>query len=414
MKKRKTSENAAQLNEGKNNKVQSNESSASFPGKLYWNGTAEHVLITENKQRIMVQGIDVEAQVLSDGNLKLEHYEKVNDRDEKHKEAILNIDNELEHRQKELAYQKEIQNEMNARIESGELSEKELETVFRQKNDIERIMWLHATNIKKLLLKVSVGVHYQVHVSGLSCTLAVGKLLEVLFLPKPVCWVPVDVSLNVSYEVSNSPTENKFEQLPYGLGEVECHWFEKHRNALSNEEKVAKVVEYRLRAEAGNAYGQSLLGTCYLYGNGVTMDEKRAAELFMLSAEQGNAWGQFNLGDCFQYGHGVVVDEKKAVELYTLSAEQGNVWGQFRLGVCFEQGNGVAMDRKRAVELYTLSAEQGNAWGQYNLGECFLYGYGVAVDLSLARQWYGRAAAQGHRGAINNLKKPYDELGQKH
>ena len=179
MKKRKTSENAAQLNEGKNNKVQSNESSASFPGKLYWNGTAEHVLITENKQRIMVQGIDVEAQVLSDGNLKLEHYEKVNDRDEKHKEAILNIDNELEHRQKELAYQKEIQNEMNARIESGELSEKELETVFRQKNDIERIMWLHATNIKKLLAKVSVGVHYQTRTSGLSCELVVGKLLKV-------------------------------------------------------------------------------------------------------------------------------------------------------------------------------------------------------------------------------------------
>ena len=150
-----------------------------------------------------------------------------------------------------------------------------------------------------------------------------------------MCWVPAGVSLDVPCEALAPVTEDNFEQLPYGLGEAECDWFEKHMKTASAEEKEAKVAEYRLRAEAGNAYGQALLGDCYFYGYGVAKDVKRMVELCTLSAEQGNAWGQHNLGVCFDRGRGVAVDKERAVDLYILAAEQSHIGAQHSLGEAF-------------------------------------------------------------------------------
>ena len=155
--------------------------------------------------------------------------------------------------------------------------------------------------------------------------LAVGKLLEVSFLRKPVCWVPHGVSLEVPCEALPVSTEDKFQELPfpYGLSDADCEWFERHSNTLSGGENRAKVAEYKSSAESGNAYGQNLFGGCYYYGLGVAVDKKRAVELYTLSAEQGNAWGQFNLGYCFQYGHSVAVDLSLAKQWYGRAAAQG-------------------------------------------------------------------------------------------
>jgi len=288
------------------------------------------------------------------------------------------------------------------------MSDQELEQLLAQKNGIDRIIRLHVSQLKKLHAKTSVGVHYQVHTSGLSCVLAVGKLLETSFFPTPVCWVPHGVPLDVPCEAVPAFTEDKFQELPFPYGrldEAECKWFKKYMHTLSDEEMKAKVAGFKSSAESGNAYGQYLFGECYYYGHGVTKDRNRAAELYTLSADQKNSWGLDSLGYCFKHGLGVVEDRKRAVELFKLSAEQGNAYAQCNLGYCFQHGHGGVVDKKSAIEIYRLSAKQGNAHGQNCLGYCYEYAVGVAVDLTIAKQWYSRAAAQGHQRSIRALER---------
>ena len=378
-------------------------------GKLYCIGKDEHVLITGIKQRLNVQGVEVETQVQADGGLKLVHYEHVSDMDEKHQEVAAHVQNQIDHRELELKDQKQIRADINARIESedDDIIDQELEQLLAQKNGIDRIIRLHVSQLKKLHAKTSVGVHYQVHTSGLSCVLAVGKLLETSFLPKPVCWVPHGVSLDVPCEAVPAFTEDKFQELPFpcGLGEADVEWFKKHRKTLSDEEMKAKVAGFKSSAESGNAYGQYLFGECYYYGHGVTKDRNRAAELFTLSADQKNSWGLDSLGYCFKHGYGVAMDKKRAAELHTLSADQGNAHGQNCLGTCYYNGDGVTKDRKRAAELYILSAEQGNAHGQCNLGTCFKHGHGVVQDRKRAVELFKLSAEQGNVTAQNKLEE---------
>ena len=47
------------------------------------------------------------------------------------------------------------------------------------------------------------------------------------------------------------------------------------------------------------------MGACYRYGNGVTQNEKKAAEWFKKAANLGDNWGQFCYGACLCEGRGV-------------------------------------------------------------------------------------------------------------
>jgi len=146
--------------------------------------------------------------------------------------------------------------------------------------------------------------------------------------------------------------------------EEECEWL---KAALSNygdlrkaalAVKEAKLERYRGLSDAGDSYGQYLLGKCYHSGYGVSCDRKKGLELWILSAEQGNAWGQNGLGGSYRWGWAVDTDIKRAVELYILSAEQGNMYSQCALGICYYNGDGVTQNRDLAKQWLTRSADQ--------------------------------------------------------
>ena len=71
------------------NELKDQKSPPPFLGKLYWHGEDEHVVITESDQTVVVQGVQVQAQVEADGRLKLLGYEQVCDKDKKHKGGVL-------------------------------------------------------------------------------------------------------------------------------------------------------------------------------------------------------------------------------------------------------------------------------------------------------------------------------------
>ena len=298
------------------------------------------------------------------------------------------------------------------------LEEDEIEQLYKEVVHHSRIVRLHSISIKQILAKTKISVTYQEHITdrGVICT--AGLLLRPSILSKAICWIPDGMPFNIpdppAVEVQtillNEYTEHKVTQVPYGLGAADCLWYERNDKTASIEVRLAKVAKYRLLAEAGNAYGQNLLGVCYEFGwGGITQDLNRSAELYRLSAEQGNSYGQCNYGHFYRDGKCVPEDSKRAVELYTLSAEQGNAWGQFSLGVCYLDGQGVTEDKKRGVELCRLSAEQGNAWGQDILGRCYYNGDGVPMDKDRAVELFTSAAEQGLAFAQYDLGNCYDD-----
>ena len=77
-------------------------------------------------------------------------------------------------------------------------------------------------------------------------------------------------------------------------------------------------------AEQGDAEAQNWLGVMYDYGDGVTQDDKEAANWFRKAAEQGNAGAQNNLGSRYILGKGVIQDIVLAHMWYDIAASNGN------------------------------------------------------------------------------------------
>ena len=80
----------------------------------------------------------------------------------------------------------------------------------------------------------------------------------------------------------------------------------KTEKQLSTEVKSEeKLVEWKRKAEAGDAKGQYLLGVMYALGDGVPKDAAKAVEWQQKAAAQGNADAQYMLGFMYADGQGV-------------------------------------------------------------------------------------------------------------
>ena len=153
-----------------------------------------------------------------------------------------------------------------------------------------------------------------------------------------------------------------------------------------------RFLEYKAKAEQGDAEAQFNLGWCYDDGRGVAKDYVEAVKWYRKAAEQNFAPAQFNLGYCYANGQGVKKDKEEAVEWYRKAAEQNYIPAQSNLGWCYDNGSGVAKDYGEAVKWYRKAAVQGHAEAQYNLGCCYANGQGVARDKVEAYAWFSWAA----------------------
>ena len=153
-----------------------------------------------------------------------------------------------------------------------------------------------------------------------------------------------------------------------------------------------RFLEYKAKAEQGDAEAQFNLGFCYDDGRGVRKDYGEAVKWYRKAAEQNFVPAQFNLGYCYANGQGVRKDKAEAVEWYRKAAEQNYTPAQSNLGWCYDNGCGVAKDYGEAVKWYRKAAEQGHAEAQLNLGCCYANGQGVARDKVEAYVWFSVAA----------------------
>jgi hypothetical protein len=113
----------------------------------------------------------------------------------------------------------------------------------------------------------------------------------------------------------------------------------KDAKALYDEKQYNKAVPFlETLACEGHAEAQYYLGTCYYYGEGVSVYYDKATEWFCKAAEQGLANAQHLLGCCYKNGLGVPQNYGKAAELFHKAAEQGHALAQKVLDMLKLQG----------------------------------------------------------------------------
>jgi TPR repeat protein len=123
-------------------------------------------------------------------------------------------------------------------------------------------------------------------------------------------------------------------------------------------EEVQAFDDARLKAGKGDAEAQSILGSCYFDGKGVSKDQVEGVKWFQKAAEQGDARAQGNLGLSYKFGRGVPKDEVESAKWYRKAAEQGYNTSQFALGLCYASGRGLQSDDQvEAYAWFNLSAD---------------------------------------------------------
>mmetsp|Transcript_11228 Transcript_11228/g.16853 ORF Transcript_11228/g.16853 Transcript_11228/m.16853 type:complete len:720 (+) Transcript_11228:144-2303(+) len=92
-----------------------------------------------------------------------------------------------------------------------------------------------------------------------------------------------------------------------------------------NEKKLQEAVYWcNKAANEGHALAQNQLGRMYLDGNGVSVDKRKAAELFQAAASQSDINGMVNLAAALLVGSGVARNPDRAIGLLRKSAKMGD------------------------------------------------------------------------------------------
>ncbi|GBC21976.2 kinase-like domain-containing protein [Rhizophagus irregularis DAOM 181602=DAOM 197198] len=73
------------------------------------------------------------------------------------------------------------------------------------------------------------------------------------------------------------------------------------------------------------------------------------------------------LGNCYCNGIGISIDRKKAVELYQKAANLGNKIRQYNLAIMYENGDGIEKNIDKAIYWYKQSVKQGHQDAQNKL-----------------------------------------------
>ncbi|MCZ6807784.1 MAG: tetratricopeptide repeat protein [Deltaproteobacteria bacterium] len=118
---------------------------------------------------------------------------------------------------------------------------------------------------------------------------------------------------------------------------------------------VAMLNSVWLRAQLGGADSQLKLAYAYGTGNGVEIDQEKAAEWYRRAAEQGDPRGQIALAARYDVGRGVPVDVAAATQWYERSASSGNAIAQFAMAKRFREGKGAPQDNVRSAMWLILS-----------------------------------------------------------
>jgi len=131
--------------------------------------------------------------------------------------------------------------------------------------------------------------------------------------------------------------------------------------------------------------------------------------VLLKKAEAGDAVSQFNLGVLYHNGQGVSRDDKKAAEWLHKAADQGDSDAALNLYVLYANGQGVPKDPEQAAAWCQRAANQGNVNAELILSTLYKKGLGVPHDEKMATGWFIRAAQGG--GQLQPLDASHKDGG---
>ncbi|CAB4414042.1 unnamed protein product [Rhizophagus irregularis] len=178
-------------------------------------------------------------------------------------------------------------------------------------------------------------------------------------------------------------------------------------NYLNNRNINPQEIYNWLLNNQNNSNSFVLLGDFNYYGIGISVNEKKAFELYQKAANLGNVIGIANLAYCHYNGIGTDIEKKKAFKLFQKAANLGNGFAKFRLGVCYLNGIGINMNKKKAFKLYQQAANLAHPFGLSGLGYCYENGIGTNIDEKKAFESYKKAANLGNEFGIIKLRFCY-------
>ena len=99
----------------------------------------------------------------------------------------------------------------------------------------------------------------------------------------------------------------------------------------------------------GNLYGQVQVGECYLHGQGVRRNLKKALRYIKAGVAQEDGFALYLLGECYETGTGVKANLDKALSLYQRAAQQNSEEGCYRMALFLIEGKVLSQDREQAL-----------------------------------------------------------------
>lgn len=226
--------------------------------------------------------------------------------------------------------------------------------------------------------------------------------------------------------------------------------FKQRLQTLHFDWDVEMAVRYQNAAcKRGSLSGCTGVGWLYLAGDGVPMDQRKAAGILQQECQRGHIPACSTLGMMYDKGLGVSKDAAKSLELYRSSCDGGapkacyefgnKFWprdededeeganpeialeyfqkaclGGFALGckavgIAYFDGTGVAADHKRAIQYYEAACHRGAGDACHELGYIFEWGDKVAQDSSQAIRFYEAGCDYGNPPSCNEMAHYYLE-----
>jgi TPR repeat protein len=204
----------------------------------------------------------------------------------------------------------------------------------------------------------------------------------------PLCRLPWKTSLLPAQRRDDGAAEFRMGRAQfYCLGDYSCDKPAGRR---------AGVGLFKEAAAKGNVDAMFLLGSCYLFGEGVEKDYREAQRWFRRAADLGDACAQYQIGKLYYWGQGVARDHNQAAFwAYQAVSNGAGPHAEAYIGWCYERGAGLPKNMTNAFVFYRAAADEGVAWSQTNLAEMYEKGNGVQKDIRLAAALYEKAARNG-------------------
>jgi len=108
-------------------------------------------------------------------------------------------------------------------------------------------------------------------------------------------------------------------------------------------------------AKSGHVLAQTLVGSMYVYGEGVEKDDAEALNWLSLAAASGSSQAQYNLGILYEKGFGTPINTDKALKWFKTAADQGREDAATRYAQLSEQTGTTNVSENNNVPVATVT-----------------------------------------------------------